>query len=278
MGINLDVVIDSNDYSVDMNSGLETLRGASEATRQITTTILEERVPERLSSESKVRTNLKKTFKGSYGQEFSIDFYDDELERKFKGIGKKALVELISYFINEALCQDSLELSAKAQKILGKLDDELVEKLVKQLQISSLEHLHSVSNNFNQDVKLRFRQSREKQTTLTTINKSSYATLKPVTNKTKIKITASITRLNINTGNGRLLIKGETETVAFGFPAEKRYRDLKLASKKPFSKNLHANNGKSSDELETLELKVHTQRTRSGRIIKYIIEDIINAE
>lgn len=62
MGINLDVVIDSNDYSVDMNSGLETLRGASEATRQITT-ILEERVPERLSSESKVRTNLKKRLK-----------------------------------------------------------------------------------------------------------------------------------------------------------------------------------------------------------------------
>lgn len=141
-----------------------------------------------------------------------------------------------------------------------------------------MEHLHSVSNNFNQDVKLRFRQSREKQTTLTTINKSSYATLKPVTNKTKINILASITRLNINTGNGRLLIKGEAETVAFGFPAEKRYRDLKLASKKPFSKNLHTNNGKSSDELETLELKVHTQRTRSGRIIKYIIEDIINAE
>lgn len=152
MSISFDVVIASDDYSVDMNSGLDTLKGASEATRQIATTILEERVPERLSSESKVRTNLKKSFKGSFGQQFSIDIYDIDVQKRLNKIGKKAFVELISYFINEALYQESLELSPKAKKILKGLGVELEEKLIQQLQRSSLEHLHTVSNNFNQDV------------------------------------------------------------------------------------------------------------------------------
>ncbi|OCH12634.1 hypothetical protein [Aliivibrio fischeri] len=277
MSINFDVVMASNDYSVDMNSGLDTLKGASEATRQIATTILEERVPERLSSESKVRTNLKRSFKGSFGQQFSINIYDVDVQRRFNTIGKKAFVELISYFINEALYQESLELSPKAKKVLKDLGIELEEKLIKQLQRSSLDHLHTVSNNFNQDVKLRYRQSREKQTILAKVDRATHATLKPRTDTTRRDITASITRLNINTGNGRLQIQGADETVAFGFPATKRYQELKVASKTPFSENLHTNNSKSREEWETLQLRVHTQTTSTGRIIKYIIEGIIDA-
>lgn len=277
MSLNFDVVIASDDYSVDMNSGLDTLKGASEATRQIATTILEQRVPERLSSESKVRTNLKKTFKGSFGQKFSIDIYDVDVQKRFNKIGKKAFVELISYFINEALYQESLELSQGAQKVLKGLGIELEERLIKQLQRSSLEHLHSVSNNFNQDVKLRYRQSREKQTILAKVDHATYATLLPRTDKTKRNITASITRLNINTGNGRLQIQGADETVAFGFPATNKYLELKVASRTPFSENLHTNNGKLRDEWETLQLLVHTQTTNTGRVIKYIIENIIDA-
>ncbi|MGR5540707.1 hypothetical protein ACPV5V_19235 [Vibrio campbellii] len=276
MSVNFDVVMASDGYSVDMNSGLDTLKGASEATRQIATTILEERVPERLSSESKVRTNLKKSFKGSFGQQFSIDIYDVDVQKRFNKVGKKAFVELISYFINEALYQESLELSPKAKKVLKDLGVELEEKLIKQLQKSSLEHLHTVSNNFNQDVKLRYRQSREKQTTLAKVDRSTHATLQPRTDKTKRNITASITRLNINTGNGRLQIQGADETIAFGFPATKRYLELKVAAKTPFSENLHTNNSKPREEWEALQLIVHTQTTSTGRIIKYIVEGIID--
>ncbi|MEM8013591.1 hypothetical protein Q4R53_15130, partial [Morganella morganii] len=82
----------------------------------------------------------------------------------------------------------------------------------------------------------------------------------------------SITRLNINTGNGRLLIKGQNDTVAFGFPA--RYEDVKKTAKKQFSANLDNNNGISRDEWKTLSLKAHTQKTNDGRIIKYLIEEI----
>ncbi|MGS0827709.1 hypothetical protein ACVBIO_18060 [Shewanella sp. 0m-8] len=277
MSVNFDVVMASDDYSVDMNSGLDTLKGASEATRQIATTILEERVPERLSSESKVRTNLKKSFRGSFGQQFSIDIYDVDVQKRFNKIGKKAFAELISYFINEALYQESLELSLKAKNVLKGLGVELEEKLIKQLQTSSLDHLHTVSNNFNQGVKLRYRQSREKQTILAKVDRATHATLKPRTDRTKRDIAASITRLNINTGNGRLQIQGADETVAFGFPATKRYLELKVASKAPFSKNLHTNNSKPREEWETLHLRVHTETTSTGRVIKYIVEGIIDA-
>ncbi|MFD1008393.1 hypothetical protein [Oceanisphaera ostreae] len=277
MSINFDVVMESDDYSVDMNSGLETLRGASEASRQIATTILEERVPQKLSSESKVRTNLRKTFKGSFGQEFSLDFYDEKIKKRFRAIGKKAIAELISYFINEALFQESLRLSKKAESTLKNLGKDLEQELIKQLQKSSLDHLHSVSNNFNKDVKLRFRESRVKQTTLAKVDRATHATLKPKTDREKLKIIASITRLNINTGNGRLLIQDEDETIAFGFPAQKHYRHLQFSAKQKFSDNLHTNNGKPTDKWQTLTLTAHTQRTNSGHIIKYLIEGFDDA-
>lgn len=276
MCINFDVVIESDDYSIDMNSGLDTLKGASEATRQIATTILEERVPQKLLSENKVRTKLKKSFRGSFGQEFSLEIHDDDVKKRFNTIGKKVFSELMSYFINEALYQESLELSPKAEKHLAKLGQELEQNLIKQLQKSSLEHLHAVSNNFNKQVKLRFRQSRDKQTTLASLDRGTHATLVPKTDKTKLDIVASITRLNINTGNGRLLIWGEAETVAFGFPAQKQYRQLQFAAKQKFSDNLHVNNGKQPEDWKTLRLKAHTQKTTSGRIIKYLIEGILD--
>ncbi|WP_139459637.1 hypothetical protein [Aeromonas veronii] len=272
MSINFDVVIESDDYSVDMNSGLETFRGASEASRQIATTILEEKVPQKLLCENKVRTSLKRSFKGSFGQQFSLEFYDDDIKSRFKRIGKKAFAELISYFINEALYQESLNLSPKAERILKNLGPELEEGLIKQLQKSSLDHLHSISNNFNRSVKIRFRETNTNQTNLVNINRATYATLRPKTDKTKLNITASITRLNINTGNGRLLIKGEKDTVAFGFPAQKKYRELQLAAKQKFSDNLHSNNGKPNEEWLTLKLVAHAQKTNSGEIIKYLIE------
>lgn len=50
----------------------------------------------------------------------------------------------------------------------------------------------------------------------------------------KIDIIASIARLNINTGNGRLLLKDADETVAFGFGVG--YRDVNMEAKNYFQK------------------------------------------
>ena len=156
MTINFDVVIDTEEQAVDMKAGLDTMQGVSDATRIISETVLNERTPQRLSHKGKVRTTLKKNFKGSYGHIFSLDINDDQLKRKYNTVGKAVLAELISYFISESLYKDSETLSLKAQKIVDKLGD-TSEKLVKQLRVSALENIHEVSTKFNHDVKIRYR-------------------------------------------------------------------------------------------------------------------------
>ncbi|MCL1092872.1 hypothetical protein [Shewanella kaireitica] len=277
MGINFDVLIDSDDYSVDMNTGLETLKGASEVTRKIAGTLLTEHVPKNLTNENKVRTKLKKSFKGSFGQTFTLEIEDLELKKRFNKIGKEPFAELVSYFIHEALYLESAELSKKAQKTLDNLGDILEEKLTEELRVSSLAHLHSVATSFNQEVKLRFRQSRAEQIILAELDRTSSATLKSKTDTKEIRIEASITRLNINTGNGRLQLFDAGETVAFGFPAQVKFREQNRSLKQKFSDNLHINNGlKNRDDWKTLKLKAYTKKTNNNRIIKYLIIGIID--
>ncbi len=43
MSINFDIVISSDDYSADMSAGLETMKGACEATTHIANTILQKK-------------------------------------------------------------------------------------------------------------------------------------------------------------------------------------------------------------------------------------------
>ncbi|MFM4820605.1 hypothetical protein ACET6E_17405 [Aeromonas caviae] len=269
MSITFDVVIDSDDYSVDMTSGLETLQGASEVTRQIAETLLTEHVPQHLTSASKVRTKLRRTFSGSYGQIYSLELDDDELNARYRRIGKKTFLELMSYFINEALYLETPTLSKKTDLYINNMMD-LEEKLIEQLRKSSLKHLHAASVYSNKSVKLRHRNS---DFIIASVNKSSYGTLKPKTDRHKVTIVASITRFNINTGNGRLLIKGTEDTVAFGFPS--KYKEVKHAAKKKFSSNLDNNNGLPNDVWATLTLEAHTLKLNDGQIIKYLIEKVL---
>ncbi|WP_345868337.1 hypothetical protein [Shewanella algae] len=116
MGIEFDVVMDSKDYSIEMNAGLETLLGASETTRRIVETVLTERVPEKLTNSNKVQSRLKKTFQGSFGQRFSLEIEDEKVKRKMRSIGKEVIIELIQHFVNEGLYRQPITLSAKAKK------------------------------------------------------------------------------------------------------------------------------------------------------------------
>ncbi|WP_020683662.1 hypothetical protein [Marinobacterium rhizophilum] len=159
MTINFDVVIETPEDSVDMKAGLESLQGVSDATRCISEAILTGNTPQRLSHKGKVRTALKRRFKGSYGQIFSLDIHDEKLKSRFNLIGKETFVELITYFISEALYKDSVQLSDKAQKVLDSLGDS-ADKVVKQLRKSSLENIHKISVYFDHDIKIRYRKNR----------------------------------------------------------------------------------------------------------------------
>jgi hypothetical protein len=273
MSIDFDVVISSPVYSIDMKSGLDTLQGVCAATRYIAETVLTEQVVERLSHKSKVRTTLKQSFKGSYGHVYSLDIYDEKLKEKFRKIGKATFLEIMIYFISESLYLETAEISVNAQKIIDKLGEK-AEGLIKQLRVSSLENIHEISTKFDQDIKLRYRKNRNIQTTLATFNKSTVLALHAKESDETFDVIAGITRLNIHTGNGRLLIKDANETVAFGFGIE--YKAVALKAKKKFSENLNHNNGLNNEEWIYLKISVAAIKLNDGKIVKYIVKGFYN--
>lgn len=269
MSINLDVIIETPDYSVDMKSGLETLQGASDTTRCIAETILTNKVVKRKGNKSKVRTTLRGTFKGSYGQIFSLELYDSELTKRLKKISREVFFELFSYFVKEALYLESKKLSLRAEKVLDELGEE-AEELVDVLRLSPLESLHSTSSKFGHKVVINHRKSKYNKTILGCFDKETGESLKAKEENEKYDLVVAITRLNINTGNGRLLVKGENDTVAFGFSS--KYKQVKLEAKKFFSKNLDYNNGLESEGYKYLKVSVSPVKLNSGKIVKYLVK------
>jgi len=269
MAINLDLVIESDEDSVDMKAGLTTMQGISDSVRCIAESVLTENVPERKTSKSKVRTRLKKSFKGSYGHTFSLDVFDPELQKKLRSIGRPTFIELISYFISESLYQESKQLSEKAHKIIDGLG-EVSEDILKQLRKSSMKNIHEMPTKFNHNVKVRFRKSNTEQKIIAEFDKSTAMALQAIVSEEIENVSVVITRLNIHTGNGRLQINGEHETVAFGFGA--KYKDVKLKAKKIFSENLDYNNGLDSSKWKYLKIRLSPIKLRDGKIIKYIVK------
>lgn len=277
MTVNFDLVIDTKEDSVDMKAGLNTMQGISDAMRCAAQTILTGNTPKQQSHKGKVRTTLKRNFKGSYGHIFSLDVYDDKLLKKLNSIGRPAFVELIKYIITESLYKETNPklLSPKAQKALNEMGENY-DKVVSQLRVSSLSNIHEISSKFNHDVKIRYRISRDKQTVIAQFNQNTARALEAIEFDIKVDLIVNITRLNIYTGNGRLQIKDHDETIAFGFGI--KYADIKLEAKKLFSENLDYNNGIDRDKIKHLHIIASPVKLNDGKIVKYIIKGFHRAK
>ncbi|WP_155676502.1 hypothetical protein [Aliivibrio fischeri] len=269
--MDFDLVIGTPENTVDMKSGLDTLQGASETTRIISEAVLTNNVPKRLSHANSIRTQLKQNFKGSYGQVFSIEIEDLQLRNKFEEIGPTVFSELYSYFISESLYLNTPELSLKASIIVEKMGDN-AEELIDRLRSSALKKVHTVSEQFNHNVQIRYRKSEDEKIALATLNRETRVPLFHTEKKAPVSIKASITRLNINTGNGRLCVKGENETIPFSFGF--KYKEVNIDAKKVFSANLDKNNGFDNDGWKYLSLLAEPIKLRNGKVIKYLIKGI----
>ncbi|EHK9003767.1 hypothetical protein KCU40_002620 [Vibrio vulnificus] len=272
MSISFDVVINSSEYAVDMKAGLETMQGVSDSTRIISEAICAGRVVKRQRTSSKLRTNMKETFEGSYGQVFSVDFYDKATKDKFESIGEKTFIELIQHFILVALYLDVPELSSSATRILDEMGDN-ARQLVEQLRLSPLKKLHSIANKFDRTITIRHRNANGNADMVASFNHGTSASLMTRRGRDVQVIEAAVTRFNINTGNGRLFLRNNPtlETVAFGF---KDYKGIKVSHKRIFTGNLNYNNGLSSDDWRYMRLAVYPEHTRDGRIVRYMISRI----
>lgn len=272
MELDLDVVIDSPTYSVEMKSGLKTLQGASDALTTISETILTGYIPEKKTYKSSVRTRLKDSFEGSFGQAFSLEIADRYLEDKYKQIGWQVFSELISYFLNDSVYKETEKLSHKAQEIVRELGDRS-EKLSAQLRRSAMKNLHDTSIKFDYDVKLRLRKNRDEQSVLAKFDRGTGRTLEAKRSRDAVEVRAGVTRFNINTGNGRLQVFGEDQTTAFGF--DTKYKLVNFETKKLFSENLDENNGKDPEKMIYLNFTANPIKLRDGKIVKYIISGVI---
>ncbi|WP_417422341.1 hypothetical protein [Halomonas sp.] len=188
---------------------------------------------------------------------------------------RKIFFELFSYFIHEALYSEGEELSDKAKRFLDDMGDD-ADELVELLRQSPLETLHDTSKKFGHEVFLRYRKNRLEKVVLGTFDSGTSEVLKAKEVNEVFDLVVAITRLNINTGNGRLLVKGEDKTIAFGF--SNHYKQMAIKAKKVFSEDLNYNNGLESDKYKYLKISVSPVRLRSGKTIKYLIKGFHNDE
>ncbi|HAS6193429.1 TPA: hypothetical protein I7169_14170 [Vibrio vulnificus] len=265
----LDLIIKTEEHAVDMKTGLETISGASEAVRSVVEAALTDNVSQRTTSANKIRNKMMESFEGSYGLVFEVGTEDPELKAKLSSIGSETMSQVISYFMSEALYIDSPPLSLEATRVISNISENTQESLVEKLRRSPLQNAVSVPSSYGYEVVLKTHIGRFEKRDIITLSHGSKTNLSPRPNREVIRFRACITRLNINTGNGRLLIEGESDTVAFGFPSA--YKEVRVAAKKRFSENLDKNNGVSSDQWEYIDIVATTLRQKSGHIIKYLI-------
>lgn len=275
MRINFDLVIDCPGNTVDMKVSLQSMQGVSDAIRTISETIVNDVVPERKTLNDDMRTELENSFTGSYGQNFSLVTYSEKAEDKITSIGEKAVVELINYYLAEALFQDYPELSESASKVVEELGI-TSDKLVNTLRNGTLQRAHTVPNTLDYDVIIHHKNDKKVIETLQVLNKETYAVLVPKKDKKTVNLFIAVTRLNIFTGNGRCKVKNDnsTKTIAFGFI---KYKALSQTNKKIFSTNLDLNNGLEHEEVLTyIKVKARALVKNDGEVVKYIIESILD--
>lgn len=269
MEIKLEAVIETPDYSVDMKAGLDTLQGISDTVRHVTETILNEKNVDNLNPRSQIRTALRGTFKGSYGQNFSLIINDEDAEKRLKRIGRKTFLEIMSYIISEALHEAPLDLSDKAQARLDRLGG-LVPILIQKLRKTPLRISHEVTEKFGSSVTLAHGFKTKNQFEITTLSQETAEKAKATHDNTEIELTASITRFNIKTGNGRLQPSDSDETFAFGFA--QKYSDVPRTTKQRFSRNLDGNNGQLEDRWEPMRITATALKKTDGTVIKYLVK------
>ncbi|TKE96160.1 hypothetical protein [Vibrio kanaloae] len=272
MKVNLDIVIGSPDNEIDMQYGLETLKGTSDVVSIAAEAILRARVPEKRTHKSDARTKLKQSFTGSYGHKFSIEIVDKELQSRLRKIGTDTFLEVLSYFVLEALYLDTGQLSPEAEALVDELSD-ITDKLVDRLK-EPLVDTHKIANYFNYDIKLRQRKrGLPEPKELLLFNN---CTAKNITDAERSDVEEEmdvvIVRFHSITGNGRFYIKAQEEIESFGFAS--KVRAVNDEMRKAISSNLHKNNTLPPENGEFMKVKVKRVALPTGKVIKYLITGI----
>ena len=103
-----------------MKDGLLTFQGIVDIALTVVMTVAHEKVPKQKTYKDDVRADMLDNFTGSYGLNFKL-IADKEADKTLSQLGEKVVIELIEYFLAEALDQNSLNLSKQADEVIKKL-------------------------------------------------------------------------------------------------------------------------------------------------------------
>lgn len=266
MSVNYDVVIKSGNSAVDMDYALETLSGASDVTCLLAEAILRKKVIQRRTASSPARAVLHQSFKSSYGQNFELVITDQKLNARLTEMTNSVLTELMSFYISEALYIQNPPLTQKAQRYIEELAD-LEDDIVNRIR-NPLIQMHKVNYRCKWDVEFNYHGNNQKRKIVNLDNRTASNLMYTETKREQINITAVVTRFNSRTGNGRLVLQGENDTVAFGFYLP--FGVVQAAQKRLMSLNLHNNNGRR-DDFTFLSMVVSRVVIKSGETVKYLV-------
>jgi hypothetical protein len=275
--INLDVVIGSPEGEIDMQFGLDTLKGTSDVISLIAEAILAGEIPasgRRTHRSNDVRTKLKQSFNSSFGQRFSIEITKPELKQKLRNMGDAVFVDVLSYFILEALYLDSGDLSDEVSAVLDEIGD-LSDNLFKRVKNPLIE-MHQISKYYQYNLRLRYRKRgviEHKQLVCLTEDTSRKLT-ETTLDENIFTIDAVIIRYHSKTGNGRLHIRGGQQFYSFGFAALLSATKRLVRSK--LSENLHINNLLEPENGTFVQLRVKRIALPTGDTVKYLIVGLLD--
>ncbi|MDI6440312.1 hypothetical protein QMW88_19460 [Cronobacter dublinensis] len=270
MKVSLDLVINSGENEVDMDYALQTLSGASGVTSIITEAILRGKVKENRHQNNEIRTKLKHSFTGSFGQCFDVVISDKNVAARLSTMTRTVFSEVMSYYIYESLFLESPRLSDAAIRIIKGLED-IEDELTKAIR-NRLKNMHKISTMCNYSVDLNYRKPGGKQRIATLNEHTALNITELIETDHDHYIEAIITRFNTFTGNGRLLVNGEEKTTSFGFLNGLKY--VTDAQTKKITSNLDVNNRLAEEEREHLLLKVRDMTISNGEIVKYLVIEV----
>ena len=274
MEIMLDARIDCGDEQVDMNYALETLAGTADTACLLAEAILSGNIITRRTHANEIRANLKHSFKGSYGQKFSLKIENPDHIKKLKKIGQETLIEVMSYYINESKISKDIKLSKSAESIIKEMEKN-EDRLIKRLQ-SPLTKMHKITLTSGYSVALNFRKRGEEPTEIALLTEESgqIITAKDTASKPE-PLSVIITRFNSRTGNGRLVINSPDSNQTIPFNFKDPLNSIQESVKKKITENLHKNNGTTIEEAEFMRIEAYATKDVNGKTIKFYISKVV---
>lgn len=269
-----DVLFKTKDYAVEMKPALKTLEGVEDLIHKSAKYVLTEVPPERIpyNEHEGIILDMKKTFEGSYAISFELSILDKGYQEQIRKMTQKTFLQAMEYFICESMYTQTVDNPSKAtdkklESLASRTDD-----FIEVLRRSPLKNSHASVTNIGIPVEIRRRFASGKTRTVLHLDKKTELALVSKEDPKHEYITAAVTRLNIFTGRGRILIQGEEKTVSFS--SKKAIQKVPKRITSLLSDNLSLNDKIKEDALQYLSFKVHRVTDAGGSTIMFKYVDV----